>query len=125
LAHIHPSRHNPEQRDQRACFTPRLVASVRAAKQVRQVTLLSLGRHIDLPRPDWPRLCIRGEALLSAQAVLLAEAMIGAPGNDADQVARGQCNAHNAASGANGRCRRPFGRIPIHFRPSSIVATTR
>jgi hypothetical protein len=31
-------------------FTYRLVASERSGKQVRQVTLLNLGRHFDLPR---------------------------------------------------------------------------
>ena len=47
-----------------AYFTHRLVASQRAGKQVRQVTLLNLGRHFDLAQPDWPRLCARIEALL-------------------------------------------------------------
>jgi hypothetical protein len=40
-----------------AYFTHRLVASRRAGKPVRQVTLLNLGRHFELPQPDWPRLC--------------------------------------------------------------------
>jgi len=56
-----------------AYFTHRLVASVRTGKQVRQVTLLNLGRHFDLPQPDWPRLCARIEAVLAAQPGLLAE----------------------------------------------------
>jgi transposase len=56
-----------------AYFTHRLVASQRAGKQVRQLTLLNLGRHFDLPPPDWPRLCARIEALLGAQPGLLAE----------------------------------------------------
>src|SRR5271165_367767 len=55
-----------------AYFTHRLVASLRAGKQVRQVTLLNLGRHFDLPQSDWPRLCARIEALLAAQPGLLA-----------------------------------------------------
>src|ERR1700733_5593651 len=57
-----------------AYFTYRLVASQRVGKQVRQVTLLNLGRQFDLPQPDWPRLCARIEALLAAQPGLLAEA---------------------------------------------------
>jgi hypothetical protein len=57
-----------------AYFTHRLVASQRAGKPVRQVTLLNLGRQFDLPQPDWPRLCARIEALLAAQPGLLAEA---------------------------------------------------
>ena len=56
-----------------AYFTHRLVASQRTGKQVRQLTLLNLGRHFDLPPPDWPRLCARIEALLGAQPGLLAE----------------------------------------------------
>jgi hypothetical protein len=57
-----------------AYFTHRLVTSRRNGKQVRQVTLLNLGRHFDLPQPDWPRLCARIEALLAPQPGLLAEA---------------------------------------------------
>jgi hypothetical protein len=48
-------------------FTFRLVASERTGSQVRQITLLNLGRHFDLPQPNWPRLCARIEALLAGQ----------------------------------------------------------
>jgi hypothetical protein len=48
-------------------FTHRLVTSERAGKQVRQITLLNLGRHFDLPQDDWPRLCARIDALLAGQ----------------------------------------------------------
>jgi hypothetical protein len=54
-------------------FTFRLVASERTAQQVRQITLLNLGRHFDLPQPDWPRLCARLDALLAGQTGMLAE----------------------------------------------------
>jgi hypothetical protein len=54
-------------------FTHRLVASERAGKQVRQVTLLNLGRLFDLPQPDWPRLCARLCALLAGQSGMLPE----------------------------------------------------
>jgi len=57
-----------------AYFTYRIVASRRTGKQVRQVTLLNLGRHFDVPQPDWPRLCARIEALMTVQPGLLAEA---------------------------------------------------
>jgi transposase len=56
-----------------AYFTFRLVASERTADQVRQITLLNLGRHFDLPKPDWPRLCARIDALLANQPGLLPE----------------------------------------------------
>jgi hypothetical protein len=54
-------------------FTHRLVASERTGDRVRQITLLNLGRHFDLPRPEWARLCARIDALLSGQPGLLAE----------------------------------------------------
>ena len=56
-----------------AYFTHRLVTSERTGKQVRQITLLNLGRHFDLPQHDWPRLCARIEGLLAGQAAMLAE----------------------------------------------------
>ena len=58
-------------------FTFRLVASRRTGQQVRQITLLNLGRHFDLPPEDWPRLCSRIDALLAGQAGLLAELFAG------------------------------------------------
>jgi Transposase DDE domain len=54
-------------------FTFRLVTSERTGKQVRQITLLNLGRQFDLPQGDWPRLCARIEALLDGQSGMLAE----------------------------------------------------
>jgi hypothetical protein len=54
-------------------FTFRLVASRRTGQQVRQITLLNLGRQFDLPPGDWPRLCGRIDALLAGQPCLLAE----------------------------------------------------
>jgi transposase len=54
-------------------FTFRLVVSERTGDQVRQITLLNLGRHFDLPQPDWPRLCARIDALLAGRPGLLAE----------------------------------------------------
>jgi transposase len=59
--------------DTESYFTSRLVASERVGDQVRQITLLNLGRHFDLPRPDWPRLCARIDALLAGQPGLLPE----------------------------------------------------
>ena len=57
-------------------FTFRLVTSERTAKQVRQITLLNLGRQFDLPQDDWPRLCARIEALLAGQAGMLRESEV-------------------------------------------------
>ena len=54
-------------------FTFRLVTSERTGKQVRQISLLNLGRQFDLPRSDWSRLCARIEALLAGQAGMLPE----------------------------------------------------
>jgi hypothetical protein len=57
-------------------FTFRLVTSERTGKQVRQITLLNLGRQFDLPQDDWPRLCARIEALLAGQAGMLRESEV-------------------------------------------------
>ena len=59
--------------DTESYFTFRLVASERTGGKVRQITLLNLGRHFDLPKGDWPRLCARIDALLSGQPGLLPE----------------------------------------------------
>ena len=63
----------PAQSTSQAYFTFRLVTCERTGKQVRQITLLNLGRQFDLPPSDWPRLCARIEALLTGQSGLLAE----------------------------------------------------
>lgn len=54
-------------------FTYRLVTSARVGRQVRQITLLNLGRQFDLPARQWPRLCARIDALLAGQAMMLTE----------------------------------------------------
>ena len=59
--------------DTEAYTTFRLAASERTGKQVRQITLLNLGRQFDLPQADWPRLCARIEARLAEQSGLLPE----------------------------------------------------
>jgi transposase len=53
--------------------TFRLVASERVGKQVRQRTLLNLGRGFSLVREQWPLLCTRIEQLVSGQGALLPE----------------------------------------------------
>jgi hypothetical protein len=59
--------------DNESYFTHRLVASVRPGSKVHQSTLLNLGRHFDLPRSNWPRLCTRIEALRASQGGILPE----------------------------------------------------
>ena len=54
-------------------LTFRLVASERVGKQVRQKTLLNLGRQFALAKDDWPLLCSRIEQILSGQGSLLHE----------------------------------------------------
>lgn len=51
-------------------YTYRLVESVRSADEVRQRTLLNLGRHFDVPRERWALLAQRIEQLTSPQATL-------------------------------------------------------
>src|SRR5574341_2044325 len=53
--------------------TFRLVASERVDKQVRQRTLLNLGRQFSLAKDEWPLLCTRIEQILSGQGSLLPE----------------------------------------------------
>jgi hypothetical protein len=77
-----------DKSDTESSFTFRLVASERTGSQVRQITLLNLPRHFDLPQPDlpqpdwpqpdwpqpdWPRLCSRIGALLARQSGMLPE----------------------------------------------------
>lgn len=54
-------------------LTIRLVASERVGKQVRQRTLLNLGRQFSLAKDSWPLLCIRIEQILSGQSSFLPE----------------------------------------------------
>jgi transposase len=53
--------------------TFRLVASARVGTQVRQRTLLNLGRQFSLAKDEWPLLCSRIEQVLSGQGSLLPE----------------------------------------------------
>src|ERR1039458_5273845 len=53
--------------------TFRLVASERVGKQVRQRTLLNLGRQFNLAKDEWPLLCSRIEQILSGQGSFLTE----------------------------------------------------
>jgi len=52
-------------------YTYRLVESVREGAQVRQRTLLNLGRHFEVPREQWAALVQRIEQLLSGQPDLM------------------------------------------------------
>lgn len=52
-------------------YSHRLVESRREGSRVRQVTLLNLGRHFDVPKEWWPALCSRLDQLLGNQAPLL------------------------------------------------------
>jgi len=49
----------------------RLVESRREGGRVRQVALLNLGRHFDLPEAQWGSLCARLSQLLGSQGVLV------------------------------------------------------
>lgn len=51
-------------------FTHRLVRSERVAGRVKQVTLLNLGRHFELPSEQWPLFCVRLSELLTQQTTL-------------------------------------------------------
>jgi len=53
-------------------YTYRLVETERVNGQVKQHTLLNLGRHFDVAKADWRDLALRIEQLLSNQASLLS-----------------------------------------------------
>ena len=53
-------------------YTHRLVRSQRAGTQVRQVTLLNLGRYFRIAQEHWATLCARIEQLLSPQHTMFA-----------------------------------------------------
>jgi len=55
--------------------TYRLVEAARTAKGVRQHTVLNLGRHFEVPRPQWGPLAQRIEALLQGQLDLIADGL--------------------------------------------------
>ena len=52
--------------------TYRLVESERVNSNVKQRTILNLGRHFDIPKPQWSALSVRIEQLLSTQTPLFA-----------------------------------------------------
>lgn len=49
-------------------FTHRLVRTERIDGRVKQITLLNLGRHFEVPTAQWPLFCTRLSELLSPQA---------------------------------------------------------
>jgi len=53
-------------------FTHRLVRTERVNGRVKQMTLLNLGRHFDLPTEQWPLFCARLSEVLSPQALVAA-----------------------------------------------------
>jgi len=53
-------------------FTHRLVRTERVDGRVKQVTLLNLGRHFELPSEHWPLFCTRLSEVLSPQPAVLA-----------------------------------------------------
>ncbi len=56
-------------------YSYRLVESVRTLSGVHQHTLLNLGRHFEVPRPQWGPLAGRIEALVQGQLDLLADGL--------------------------------------------------
>ncbi|MBK5913574.1 hypothetical protein, partial [Rhodocyclus purpureus] len=52
-------------------YSHRLVESRREGGRVRQITLLNLGSHFDVPESHWNALCLRLSQLLGQQGVLV------------------------------------------------------
>ena len=59
--------------DGKPYFSHRLVYAERLGNTVRQRTLLNLGRHFDIPQPQWPLLCARVADALAGQVPLVAD----------------------------------------------------
>src|SRR5690606_22679785 len=70
-----------------AYFTYRLVSSERIDGKVKQVTLLSLGRHFAVDAALWPAVCQRVNELMAGQACLLDPALPKAAAQEADRIA--------------------------------------
>jgi transposase len=76
-----PHRHTPSMFIRRTAikrrqqgedyFTYRLVESERIADQVKQHTLINLGRHFNVPQDQWQFLCARIKQCLDAQSSLV------------------------------------------------------
>jgi transposase len=87
-------------------FSYRLVESVRTPSGVRQHTLLNLGRHFEVPRPQWGALAERIEALLQGQLDVLADGLEAQSEALAEQIAarlvsrRGAAVAHKDGAAA-------------------------
>ncbi len=92
-------RRTPTRRteDGQPYYSHRLVQSERIGSTVRQRTLLNLGRHFDIPRAQWPLLCIRIDDILSGPVPLVAD---GPPAvaHEAQRIAA-QLVARGAAGG--------------------------
>ena len=110
-------------------YTYRLVESVRTGEGVRQHTLLNLGRHFEVPRPQWGALVQRIEALLGGQLDLMADGLEACWEALAEQYAarilsrRGEAAEHTGeAPGAGADYQRvDLERVEI-LRPRSVGA---
>ena len=58
------------RKDGKQYYTYRLVQSERTANGVSQRTLINLGADFALPRPQWPELASRIQAILNGQQLL-------------------------------------------------------
>jgi transposase len=83
-------------------YSHRLVRSERVGRQVRQRTLLNLGRHFEIPRAQWRALCTRLEQLLGGQQALVPIACPQAVEEEAQRLAA-QLLAREGAAGPPGR----------------------
>jgi len=68
-------------------FTYRLVNSERRGSQVKQVTLLNLGRHFAVDAALWPAVCQRITELMAGQASLLDPVLPSAAAQEAERIA--------------------------------------
>jgi len=62
--------HTRNKKTGESYLTHRLVRTERIGQRVRQVALLNLGRHFEVPEKSWPGLCSRIEEILAGQSGL-------------------------------------------------------
>ena len=98
-------------------ITHRLVRSERRAGKVRQRTLLNLGRHFEIERESWPRLCGRVEDLLDGRSGLFDD--VPAPVETEAQRIAALLLARGAAGASGEASDGPADSVAIH--PDSMA----
>ena len=117
-----------------AYFTHRLVRGERVGGKVRQITVLNLGRHLNIKQDDWPLLCSRIEQILEPKQIALVVIDCPVQIERAAQHYAGKLIINSAKVTANDNPKQTDGSVceeadstktsPIASDPSSIKQTS-